>query len=124
DLQEKGIPAEKIILMGFSQGACLALEYAVRNPRQYGGIAALSGGLIGPRGIRWDYGGSLQGTPVFLGCDEEDFHIPKERVEESAQILSEKGAEVTLQFYRHMGHTINEDEIGHVRGMIRLLSGC
>ena len=82
-LSAQGIEADKTILLGFSQGACLALEFAARHARRYGGVIGLSGGLIGPEGTPRDYPGSLDGTPVFLGCSDIDPHIPKERVIES-----------------------------------------
>ena len=85
-----GIPPERVILLGFSQGACLALEFAARNARRYGGVVALSGGLIGPDDAPRDYKGSLEHTPVFLGCSDVDIHIPKERVQHAAGILIEK----------------------------------
>jgi predicted esterase len=116
-----GIPAEKTVLLGFSQGACLALEYAARNPRRYGGLAGLSGGLIGPVGMSFDYPGSLDGTPVFLGCSDVDFHIPVERVYESAEALQKLGAVVETRIYPGMGHTINQDEIEAVRGIMAKL---
>ncbi len=118
-LGQAGIPAEKVILLGFSQGACLALEYAARNARRYGGVAGLSGGLIGPEGMTFDYPGSLDGTPVFLGCSDVDFHIPVGRVHESAEVLGAMGAAVDKRIYPGMGHTINEDEITAVREMMR-----
>ena len=117
-IEGQGIAAEKIILLGFSQGACLATEFVARNARRYGGIASLSGGLIGPDGTPRDYPGSLEGTPVFLGCSDVDFHIPKERVLETARVLEELGGEVTARLYPNMDHTINRDEIEFVRGMM------
>lgn len=123
NVRDNGIPPEKIILLGFSQGACLALEYAVRHARRYGGLAALSGGLIGPPGTSWNYGGSLAGTPVFLGCDEEDYHIPRERVLESTGAMKGMGAEVSMQLYRNMGHTINRDEIKQVQVILDTVTG-
>lgn len=118
ELEEQGIPAERIVLLGFSQGACLSQEFAARNPRRYGGIVGLSGGLIGPPGTPRDYQGSLAGTPVFLGCSDRDPHIPRERVDESAEVLREMGAEVTERIYPNMGHTVNEDELEHVRALL------
>ncbi|MGA7733575.1 MAG: phospholipase [Chloroflexia bacterium] len=117
-IEGQGIAAEKIILLGFSQGACLATEFVARNARRYGGIASLSGGLIGPDGTPRDYPGSLEGTPVFLGCSDIDFHIPKERVLGTARVLEELGGEVTARLYPNMDHTINMDEIEFVRGMM------
>lgn len=117
-ISEAGIPYERIFLLGFSQGACLALEYAARNARRYGGVAGLSGGLIGPDHLERDYQGSLEGTPIFLGCSDRDPHIPKHRVEHTAQVLGEMDASVSMRLYPYMGHTINEDELSKVRDMI------
>jgi predicted esterase len=116
-----GIPPEKTLLLGFSQGACLALEFVARHARRYGGVAGLSGGLIGPPGTPRAYPGSLAGTPVFLGCSDVDFHIPKERVEESAVVLRRLGGSVTARLYPNMGHTINMDEIGAVQEQMAAL---
>jgi predicted esterase len=113
-----GVPAERTILLGFSQGACLMLEYAARNAKRYGGVAGLSGGLVGPDGTPRDYAGSLAGTPVFLGCSDVDFHIPKGRVLHSAEVLERLGAQVTTRLYPNMDHTVNMDEVAFVRGMI------
>lgn len=122
ELEAQGIPAERIVLLGFSQGACLASEYAARNARRYGGIVGLSGGLIGPPGTPRAYEGSFAGTPVFLGCSDRDPHIPKERVDETAEVLREMGAEVTERIYPNMGHTVNEDEMEAVRSLLSKLS--
>jgi predicted esterase len=119
-LEADGIPAERIVLLGFSQGACLMSEFAARNPRRYGGLIALSGGLIGPPGTPRDYPGSLAGTPAFLGCSDRDPHIPLARVQETTAVLREMGADVTERIYPAMGHTVNADEIEHVR---RLMAG-
>lgn len=113
-----GIPPERTMILGFSQGACLALEFAARNARRWGGIAGLSGGLIGPDGTPRDYQGSLDGTPVFLGCSDIDPHIPLARVHESAAVLRRLGGEVTERIYPRMGHTVNEDEITAVRAIV------
>jgi predicted esterase len=113
-----GISAERTILLGFSQGACLTLEWAARNARRYGGIVGLSGALIGPDGTSRDYPGSLAGTPVFLGCSDVDFHVPKERVNETAEVMRKMGGKVTERLYPNLGHTINQDEIDFVRGIM------
>jgi predicted esterase len=110
-----GIPPERVVLLGFSQGACLAAEFAARNARRYGGVVALSGGLIGLDGTPRDYPGSLDGTPVFLGCSDIDFHIPKQRVLDSAAVLERLGGAVTCRLYPGMGHTVNDDELAWVR---------
>jgi phospholipase/carboxylesterase len=120
-IAEAGIPPERTILLGFSQGACLSLEFAARNAHRYGGLAGLSGGLIGPDGTPRDYQGSLEGTPVFLGCSDVDFHIPKQRVQQSAEVLRRLGGDVTMRLYPGMGHMVNEDEIQFVRGMMAAL---
>ena len=119
EVNEAGIPAERMMLLGFSQGACLALEFAARNAKRYGGVAGLSGGLIGPDGIPRLYPGSFAGTPVFLGCSDVDFHIPKERVHHTAEVLAGMGADVTERLYPNMDHTINLDEMKFVREMMR-----
>ncbi len=120
-VEEGGIPRERTILLGFSQGACLALEFAARHAQRYGGVAALSGGLIGPDGTPRDYPGSFAGTPVFLGCSDRDPHIPKERVQQSAEVLRRLGADVTMRLYPNMGHMVNQDEIDFVGGMMAAL---
>jgi predicted esterase len=123
-LETAGIPPERTILLGFSQGACLALEFAARNARRYAAVVGLSGGLIGPPGTPRDYPGALAGTPVFLGCSDRDPHIPRERVDESAEVLRRMGAEVTERIYPAMGHTVNEDEMEFVRGLVAGVAGA
>lgn len=112
---------ERIVLLGFSQGACLALEFAGRNAQRYGAVVGLSGGLIGPEGTPRDYAGSFTGTPVFLGCSDVDPHVPKRRVEETAEVFGRMGAAVTKRVYPGLGHTINADEIAMVRAMLRAM---
>jgi predicted esterase len=114
-----GVPPQRVMILGFSQGACLALEFAVRFPARYGGIYALSGGLIGPPGTTWESEQSLSGTPLYIGCSDVDPHIPRSRVEESGEVLSRLGAEVTVKLYAGMGYTISAAQIEHVNGMIR-----
>lgn len=121
-VQAAGIPPERTILLGFSQGACLTLEYAARHAQRYGGVAGLSGGLIGPEGTPRTYPGSLSGTPIFLGCSDRDFHIPKDRVLESAEVLQRLGAEVTARLYPNMGHTVNQDEVEAVKNILKSVS--
>jgi predicted esterase len=116
-----GIPPERIMLLGFSQGACLTLEFAARNAQRYGGLVGFSGALIGPEDTARDYKGSLAGTPVFLGCSDVDPHVPKERVDESAQVLRALGGVVTERLYPNMDHTVNQDEIDFVSGLMRAL---
>ena len=122
-LDAAGIPPERTMLLGFSQGACLSSEYVARHAKRYGGLVALSGGLIGPEGTPRSYTGSLDGTPAFFGCSDVDAHIPKERVEESADILGLMGADVELRLYEGMGHLVNDDEIKYVRSMMATLVG-
>lgn len=117
-LEQNHLPPERVALVGFSQGACLSLEFAARYPQRYGGIAGLSGGLIGPPGTTWNNIGSLDGTPVFLGCSDVDPHIPEVRVHETTRALAHFGAQVIERIYPGMAHTVNEDEIEFVRGMI------
>jgi predicted esterase len=117
-LEAAGITAERTMLLGFSQGACLTLEFSARHARRYGGVVGLSGGLIGPDGTPRDYAGTLAGTPLFLGCSDIDAHIPKARVELSARVLEQLGATVTMRIYPGMGHTVNQDEIEHVQALM------
>ena len=121
-IEHAGIPPERTLLLGFSQGACLTLEYVARNARRYGGAAGLSGALIGPDDTPRNYPGSLGGTPIFLGCSDVDPHIPKARVEQSAQVLQRMGGDVTMRLYRGMGHTVNDDELAAVRAMLAALT--
>lgn len=124
ELNRKGVPDEKIIILGFSQGACLASEYAARHPARFGGLIVFSGGLIGDELQPEEYTGSLDGTPVFMGCSDIDPHIPAERVHESSKILQKLGADVKKSIYPGMGHTINEDEIRNGKEIIEsMISG-
>lgn len=118
---DAGVQRDRIVLLGFSQGACLAAEFAVRHPARYGGVVVYSGGLIGPPGTEWTSSGSLERTPVFLGCSDVDSHIPKERVDESAEVFGKMGADVTKRIYPGMGHLVNEDEIGFARSLVDAL---
>ncbi|MBA2564300.1 MAG: phospholipase [Gemmatimonadetes bacterium] len=121
-LEEADIGSDRTLLLGFSQGACLTLEYGARNARRYGGLAGLSGGLIGPPGTPRAYAASLARTPVFVGCSDVDPHIPAERVRESARVLRDLGGEVTERLYPGMPHTVNADEIRVVRGMLEAIA--
>jgi predicted esterase len=111
EVERAGIPQQRLFLGGFSQGACLASEFIARNARRYGGLLAFSGGLIGPEGTPRTYAGSLDNTPIFLGCSDVDPHIPLARVRETADVLERLGARVDLRIYPRMGHTINQDEL-------------
>lgn len=119
---DAGIDHDRIVLMGFSQGACLSSEYVARNPREYGGLVAFSGGLIGPLGMEFDHEGDVEGTPVFFGCSDSDPHIPQERVTESADVFEDLGATVEVRIYEGMGHTIIDDEVDYVVGLLENLA--
>ena len=121
DLNNKGIPTNKIVLLGFSQGACLTTEFAARHPQRYGGIIGFSGGLIGENVNTQNYQGSMEQTPVFLGCSDRDPHIPQERVDLTEEIFQKIGANVTKKIYVGMGHTVNQDEIDHVNQILSSL---
>ena len=115
---KQGISKENIYFLGFSQGACLTLEYVTRRATRYGGIVAFTGGLIGDRIYLENYSGDFQRTPVFLGTGNPDFHVPVERVYASGNILRNMGADLTEKVYNNMGHTINQDEIDQVNTLI------
>ena len=115
---EPRVPAQRLMLLGFSQGACLTLEWAARHARRYGAVVGLSGGLIGPDGTPRDYPDGFDETPVFLGCSDVDPHIPLERVKESAEVFRALGAEVDARIYPGMGHTINADELRAARALV------
>ena len=122
-LSSEGLSPERVALMGFSQGACLAQEFAARNARRYHAIIGLSGGLIGPPGTPRSYAGSFDGTPVFLGCSDIDPHIPVERVHESADVFARMGAAVDTRIYPGMGHSVNLDEIRAVKTLLATGTG-
>ena len=118
---QQGVPTERIVLMGFSQGACLVSTAAERRPARYGGVIVYSGGLIGPSGTVWSEQGSFSQTPVFFGCSDRDAHIPEERVRSSAALFERMGAAVTLRIYPEMGHLVSEDEIVFTRELLRTI---
>jgi predicted esterase len=122
-IEGAGVSRSRIVLMGFSQGACLAAEFAVRHAARFGGVIVFSGGIIGPSGTVWNYPGSFDGTPVFLGCSDHDSHVPESRVNESAAIFSRMGADVTKRIYPGMGHLVNDDEIAFAQGIVDAASG-
>ena len=122
ELERGGMPPSRLVLFGFSQGGCLALEFAGRTARRYGGVVGLSAGLIGPPGRSWNFAPGLDGTPVFLGCSDRDPHIPRDRVEESARELERIGGRVELQIYQGLGHTVNRDEVTRVRPILLQLT--
>lgn len=117
-MTQEGIPKEKIILLGFSQGACLASEFAARHPRRLGGVVVFSGGLIGPTISLENYSGSMEKTPVFIGCSDNDPYVPNERLEVTSFVFEKLNADVNKQIYKGKGHSINEEEIKQVRGMM------
>lgn len=117
------IAAERVVLLGFSQGASVALEFAARNAQRYGGIVALSGALLGPEGTPRDYEGSLAGTPLFLGHGDSDPNLPKRRVDETATVFERLGAVVTKRMYPGLGHAIHQDEVASARGMLDTIRG-
>lgn len=117
-IQKQGIKTENIYLLGFSQGACLTLEFTARNATKYGGIVAFTGGLIGDKIYKENYKGNFKDTPIFIGTSNPDMHVPVERVDESSIILQNMGALVTKKVYNNMGHTINQDEIEQVNKLI------
>jgi predicted esterase len=116
-VETHGIPAEKIFIGGFSQGACLASEYVIRNPKRYGGLLVFSGGYIGPLNVKREAQGDLKGTHVFIGCSDMDPHIPLQRVYETTALLKSMGADVLEKIYSQMDHTIVQDELEHA-GML------
>jgi len=117
-LSTDGIPSNRVVLLGFSQGACLSLEYAARHAKRFAGVVGLSGGLIGPPGTPRNYAGSLDDTPVFLGCSDVDPHIPVGRVRETAEVFRGLAAKVDERIYRGMGHAVNADEIHAVNAIL------
>jgi phospholipase/carboxylesterase len=123
-LGQADFPPDRVVLLGFSQGGCLVLEFAARNARRYGAVIGLSAGLIGPDDAPREYGGSLAGTPILLGCSNIDPHVPLEHVHESARLLRRMGGGVTEQIYDGMGHTINDDEINLIRDLVRGMTGA
>lgn len=110
-IEENGISKENIYFLGFSQGACLALEFTAKNASKYGGVVAFTGGLIGETISEETYSGNFENTPIFIGTSDPDFHVPVERVNETEMLLKKLGASVTKKIYENMGHTISQDEI-------------
>jgi predicted esterase len=123
DVVARGIPRPRIVLLGFSQGACLTAEFAASHADRYGGVVIYSGGLIGPPGTTWPYPGQFGGTPIFLGCSDVDAHVPQARVLESAEVFTRMGATVTQRIYPGMGHLVNEDEIDFTRALMDSIRG-
>jgi predicted esterase len=119
EVEAQGIATDKIFIGGFSQGACLASEYVIRNPKRYGGLIAFSGGYIGPLNMQRSPAGDLGQMPAFLGCSDIDPHIPLQRVKETSALLSAMGARVTEKIYPNMEHTVNEDEIQQAKDLMQ-----
>ena len=122
EIVESGIPTERLVLLGFSQGACLTCTAAQRRPDRYGGVIAFSGGLIGPPGTMWAEQGDFRSTPVFFGCSDVDAHVPETRVRESAAVFERMGAAVTTRIYPGMGHLVNDDEASFARDLLAQLT--
>ncbi len=117
-LAAAGLPDEKIVWLGFSQGACLASEFVARNPRRWGGLIAAVGGRIGPQGTPFDDGGDLARTPVYLGCGDPDPHIPWARVDESAAAFTRQNADVTLRRYAGFPHSVHPEAVSFARHLL------
>jgi predicted esterase len=123
DTLARGVPKDRIVLLGFSQGACLTAEFAASHADRYGGVVIFSGGLIGPPGTTWPYPGNFAGTPVFLGCSDADAHVPRDRVGESRDVFSRMGATVIERIYPGMGHLVNDDEIRFAQDVLDSIAG-
>jgi phospholipase/carboxylesterase len=115
---DAGVPAERIAIGGFSQGACLTTEFVARNPRRYAGVLAFTGGLVGPPDADMTHAGDLAGTPAFFGSGDPDPHVPWKRVQQSADVLRAMGAEVTARRYPGRPHTITAEELDFAKRLI------
>lgn len=122
EILEARIPSDHVVLLGFSQGACLASTAAQRRPQRYGGVMIFSGGLIGPADSAWSEAGGFRSTPVFLGCSDVDAHVPESRVRETAALFQRMGADVTTRIYPGMGHLVNDEEIAATRDLLGRLA--
>lgn len=118
EIKSEGIPSQNIYFLGFSQGACLTLEFVCRYAEKFGGVAAFTGGLIGDRIYSDNYSGDFSGTPVFIGTGNPDAHVPVERVQKSAEVLEKMNAKVTVEVYDNRPHTISQDEIKKANNLI------
>ena len=118
DIEAAGITKENIYFLGFSQGACLTLEFVTRNAARYGGVVAFTGGLIGDKIYRDNYNGDFDGTPVFIGTSDPDPHVPVQRVYATSNILKDMKAAVTEKVYPNMGHSISPDEIQQANDLV------
>ncbi|CAN5198316.1 hypothetical protein BH23BAC2_BH23BAC2_23530 [soil metagenome] len=117
-MNKQGIGSENIYFLGFSQGACLVLEYVTRNARKYGGIAAFTGGLIGDKTYEENYKGDFEGTRVFIGTGDPDPHVPVERVNRTGAIMNNMNAAVRVEIYKGRAHTISRDEFEQANSLI------
>lgn len=120
-IEAAGVPRDRVVVLGFSQGACLTSEFAIRNASRFGGIVAYSGGAIGPPGTTWSSTSQFEGTPCFFGCSDVDPHVPEPRVRETADLYRRMGAAVTLQIYPGMGHLVSDHEIGWTQRLLDAL---
>jgi phospholipase/carboxylesterase len=120
ELYGQGFAPGQIYLLGFSQGACLALEFAARNAKKYGGIIAFTGGLIGEGLSHHEYRGDFDHTPVFIGASDHDPHVPEQRIDETVYVLEKMGAKVEKIMYPGMGHTINREELDKANALLNL----
>jgi len=121
-VENAGIPKSRIVLAGFSQGACLTSEFAIRHASRFGGVLVFTGGAIGPEGTTWENDGDFGATPVFIGCSDRDAHVPESRARETADVFRRLGADVTLRIYPGMGHVVNDDEIAFARSVLDTVS--
>ena len=122
-IESAGVPKSRIVMLGFSQGACLTSEFAVRHAGRFGGFVIFTGGAIGPAGTTWADAGDFAGTPIFMGCSDQDAHVPESRVHETAEVFTRRGAAVDVRIYRGMGHVVNEDEIQAAREILDRAAG-
>jgi predicted esterase len=117
-VEAAGVPKSRIVMLGFSQGACLTSEFAIRHAARFGGFVIFTGGAIGPAGTAWNYPGNFGGTPIFMGCSDQDMHVPEPRVRETAAMFARLGAAVDARIYPGMGHVVNDDEVAAAQGIL------
>lgn len=122
-VESTGIPQSRIVVLGFSQGACLTSEFAMRHASRFGGFVIFTGGAIGPDGTEWNYDGDFGGTPIFMGCSDQDAHVPESRVHETAKMFRQRGASVDVRIYKQMGHVVNDDEIAAAQEILDRATG-
>jgi phospholipase/carboxylesterase len=118
-----GLPPKEVLLVGFSQGACLVSEFVARDPQRYAGLVLLSGGLIGAEGTEFDYDGDVGGMPFFLGVSDDDPHIPVSRAEETVEVFERLGADIRFDEYHGRGHGIFEEELVYLRELVGTIGG-